>query len=167
MFWKLVELRLEKFSEIKAFHRCKKGSLYYRCSLSLLSHFLFHQFPNPLMRLLCKLGCFMFKFTFHIVFLFKWALTLIIIWGGFMEYQNRKNLRSLLATEHAKLGLVINWVKFNHTLTWKHGNLTFHMNVCIVQCKQIMYFLLVRKVFGVFYYLSSPLEYTCLWHVPC
>ena len=31
-----------------------------------------------------------------------------LIWNGFVEYQNWKNLLSLLATEHANLGLVKN-----------------------------------------------------------
>ena len=37
----------------------------------------------------------------------------------------KKKLRSVLATEQAKLGL--NWV--NYAMTSKHDNLTFHANV--------------------------------------
>ena len=74
-------------------------------------------------------GCFKFKFTFYHVFSFKWVLISMLIWNGFVEHQNRRNTQSLLATEHAKLGLVINWVKFNYTLTSKQDNLTFHANV--------------------------------------
>ena len=42
----------------------------------------------------------------------------------------KKNLRPLLATEHAKLGLVMNWIKFDYTLTSKRDNLTFYVNIC-------------------------------------
>ena len=72
-------------------------------------------------------GCFKFKFTFHNVFSFKWALILIFIWSQWFRgiSKLKRNPRSLLATEYAKLGLVINWVKFNYTLTSKRDNLTF------------------------------------------
>ena len=61
-------------------------------------------------------GCFKFRVTFHNIFL---VLISILIWNGFVEYQNRKNLWSLLASEHAKLDLLINWGKFYYTLTIK------------------------------------------------
>ena len=54
-------------------------------------------------------------FTFH-VFSFKWFLISILIWNGFVEHQNRKNLWSVLATEHAKLGLVKNCL--NSIMRW-------------------------------------------------
>ena len=62
-------------------------------------------------------GCFKFRVTFHNVLM---VLISKLIWNGFVEYQNRKNLWSLLASEHAKLDLFINWVEFNYTLTSKN-----------------------------------------------
>ena len=55
-------------------------------------------------------GCFKFKVTFHDVFSFKWVLISILIWNGFVEYQNRKKSTIIFGnlTEHAELGLVKN-----------------------------------------------------------
>ena len=54
-------------------------------------------------------GCFKFKFTFYNVFSFKLVLPDIDITLKWF-------LQSLLATEHAKFGLVINWVKFSYVV---------------------------------------------------
>ena len=56
-------------------------------------------------------------FTFH-VFSFKWVLISILIWNGFVKHQNRKKYRSVLATEHDKLGLVKNCLNSIIIMRW-------------------------------------------------
>ena len=54
-------------------------------------------------------------FIFH-VFSFKWVLISILIWNGSWTIKTEKNLRSVLATEHAKLGLFKNCL--NSIMRW-------------------------------------------------
>ena len=54
-------------------------------------------------------------FTFH-VYSFKWVLISILIWNGFVKYQNRKKSTIILATEHVKLGFVKNCL--NSIILW-------------------------------------------------
>ena len=85
-----------------------------------------HTIVKKIYRLLRNVSCsFKLKFNFQNVFSFKRDLISILIWSGFVEYQNWKNLRSLLAIDHDKLLLVINWVKFSYMLTSKRDNLAF------------------------------------------
>ena len=81
-------------------------------------------------------------FTFH-VFSFKWFLISILIWNGFVEHQNRKNLRSVLVTEHAKLGLVQNCL--NSILRW----LTNMTILLFTWTFETWYFCFSRKAKGI------------------
>ena len=54
-------------------------------------------------------------FTFH-VYSFKWVLISMLIWNGFVKYQNRKKSTIILATEHVKLGFVKNYL--NSIILW-------------------------------------------------
>ena len=92
-------------------------------------------------------------FTFH-VFSFKWFLISILIWNGFVEHQNRKNLWSGLATEHAKLGLVKNCL--NSIMHWL-ANMTI---LLFTRTFETWYFCFSRTAKGilhdpfVFWYLN-------------
>ena len=80
--------------------------------------------------------------TFY-VFSFKWVLISILIWNGFIEHQNRKNLRSVLATEHAKLGLVKNCL--NSIMHWL-ANVTI---LLFTWTFETWYFCFSRKAKGI------------------
>ena len=93
-------------------------------------------------------------FAFH-VFSFKWVLISILIWNGFVEHQNRKNLWSVLATEHAKLGLVKNCL--NSIMRWLANVTILHFT----RTFETWFFCFSRKVKGilhdpfVFWYLKG------------
>ena len=91
-------------------------------------------------------GCFKFRVTFHFsCLLLKWVLISLLIWNGFVKYQNRKKSTIIFGnrTSDVKLGFVKNCL---NSITLWLANVTI---LLFMQMFETWYFCFSHKAKGI------------------